>query len=97
MANEYFTSVQALAHQLLSYAIRDALDAGQLVPCQDNPAEWDDPGSAPTICAGCPVLSQCALYADTGAVQHGIIAGRRIYSRRRRRVNAATADMREVA
>ncbi len=94
MAIEYFTSVQALAHQLLSSAIRDALDAGLLVPCQDNPAEWDDPASAPTICAGCPVLGQCARYADTGAVTHGVIAGRRIVRRPRRRVSA---PLREVA
>jgi hypothetical protein len=78
MAIQYFTSVQALAHQVLSYAIRDALDAGHSVPCQDNPAEWDDPASAPTICNGCPVMGPCARYADTGAVKHGVIAGRRI-------------------
>ena len=94
MAIEYFTSVQALTHQLLSFAIRDALDGGRSVPCQDNPAEWDDPASAPTICAGCPVLEQCARYADTGAVTHGVIAGRRIIRRRRRRVSA---PLREVA
>lgn len=94
MAIEYFTSVQALTHQLLSHAIRDALDGGLLVPCQDNPAEWDDPSSDPGICEGCPVLGQCARYADTGAVTHGVIAGRRIVRRRRRRV---AAPLREVA
>jgi len=93
MATAYFTSDQALAHQLLSYAIRDALDAGQLVPCQDNPAEWDDPGSDPGICAGCPVLGRCARYADTGAVKHGVIAGRRIYRRPRRVTHTALQDV----
>ena len=93
MAIHYFTSVQAFAHQLLSCAIRDALDAGQSVPCQDNPAEWDDPASAPTICAGCPVMGQCARYADTGAVKHGVIAGRRLYRRPRRVAPAALQDV----
>ena len=93
MAIQYFTSVQALTHQLLSYAIRDALDAGQLVPCQDNPAEWDDPSSDPGICAGCPVMGQCARYADTGAVKHGVIAGRRIYRRPRRVAPAVLQDV----
>ena len=43
MAIQYFTSVQALAHQLLSYAIRDALDAGQgTVPLTVFPAQRAD-------------------------------------------------------
>lgn len=94
MAIQYFTSVQALAHQLLTYAIREALDSGQRVPCQQDPTEWDDSTSDPLICAGCPVIQQCAGYADTGAVEHGVIAGRRIRHRPRR---TTTLAMREVA
>ena len=94
MAIQYFTAVQAFAHQLLTHAIREALDSGRSVPCQDSPLEWDDSSSDPAICAGCPVLRQCARYADTGAVEHGVIAGRRIHRRPRR---VAAAAMREVA
>ena len=94
MAIQYFTSVQALAHQLLTHAIREALDSGQHVPCQDDPTEWDDPNSDPGICAGCPVMGQCARYADTGAVKHGVIAGRRIHRRPHR---VPVAALREVA
>ena len=93
MAIQYFTSVQALAHQLLSYAIRDALDAGQSVPCQDESGRVGRPSSDPAICAGCPVMGQCARYADTGAVKHGVIAGRRIYRRPRRVAPAALQDV----
>ncbi|PZQ65834.1 MAG: transcriptional regulator, partial [Cutibacterium acnes] len=30
----------------------------------------------PAACDGCPVFELCAVYAATGAVRHGIIAGR---------------------
>ena len=80
MAVQYFTPLQALAHAVLSCAIRDAVDTGQQVPCLDNPARWDV-AKDPSICAGCPVMRQCTAYADTGAVEHGIIAGRRIRRR----------------
>lgn len=81
MAVQYFTPLQALAHAVLSCAIRDAVDTGQQVPCLGNPIRWDVATDA-SICTGCPVMRQCAAYADTGAVEHGVIAGRRIPSRR---------------
>jgi hypothetical protein len=83
VAVQYFTSLQAFAHQLLTHAIREALDSGRSVPCQSNPAKWDDSSNDPAICHGCPVLRLCSAYADTGAVEHGVIAGRRIHSRPR--------------
>ena len=84
MAIQYFTAVQAFAHQLLTHAIREALDSGQRVPCQVSPTQWDDSTSDPAICEGCPVMRQCARYADTGAVEHGVIAGRRIHHQPRK-------------
>ena len=83
MAVKYFTPPQAVAHLVLTHAIRSALDTGQRVPCQANPDPWDDPNGSPALCNGCPVIRQCSAYADTGAVEHGVIAGRRIPSRRR--------------
>lgn len=81
MAVQYFTPLQALAHAILSCAIRDAVDTGHQVPCLDDPARWDV-ATDPSICAGCPVMRQCEDYAATGAVEHGIIAGLRIRRRR---------------
>ena len=79
-----FTPPQALAHQRLSRAIGTALDAGERVPCVEDPTAWDELTS-PWFCLRCPVLSTCTAYADTGAVQHGILAGRRMTTRPRQR------------
>ncbi len=38
-------------------------------------------------------MGQCARYADTGAVKHGVIAGRRIYRRPRRVAPTALQDV----
>lgn len=75
---------QALAHLILSEAIQEAGDRGLRVPCQRDPARWDDPHGSPQWCDGCPVISSCAAYADTGAVEHGIMAGRRLTPNRAR-------------
>lgn len=85
------TGQQALAHAILSEAIQEAVDGGLGVPCQRDPARWDDPYGSPRWCDGCPVLSSCAAYADTGAVEHGIMAGRRLTTSRTR-VRARTAS-----
>lgn len=77
-----FTPPQALAHQRLSRAISTALGAGERVPCVEDPTAWDELTSA-WFCIRCPVLSSCSAYADTGAVEHGILAGRRMTPRRR--------------
>jgi len=92
VAIQYFTPVQAFAHQVLTHAIREALDSGQRVPCQVNPTPWDDSTNDPAICEGCPVMRQCAGYADTGAVEHGVIAGRRMQRRSRKSAVPATQE-----
>ena len=84
MAVQYFTPEQAFAHLVLTHAIRVAVDTGLKVPCQSDPDPWDDPNGSPSLCNGCPVLGRCSAYADTGAVEHGVLAGR-IMSRPRRR------------
>ena len=73
----HFTPPQALAHQRLTRAIGNALGEGERVPCVEDPTAWDELTSA-WFCIRCPVLSSCAAYADTGAVEHGILAGRRM-------------------
>lgn len=83
MAIRLLTPDQAVAQVVLTCAIRVALDSGRRVPCQQEPATWwDDPYGLPSLCDGCPVLRQCEAYADTGAVEHGVIAGRRLADRR---------------
>ncbi len=84
MAVQYFTPEQAYAHLVLTHAIRAAVDTGLRVPCQTNPDPWDNPNGSPSLCAGCPVLRQCAAYADTGAIEHGVIAGRVMSTQRKR-------------
>lgn len=81
MAVPYFTPVQAATHRVLAYAIANARDHGLDVPCLADPVTWDQAATDPQVCAGCPVLRQCAIYANTGAVEHGIIAGRRAQPR----------------
>ncbi|MES6240805.1 transcriptional regulator, partial [Cutibacterium acnes] len=44
--------------------------------CTDDPPSWDKESMNPAACDGCPVFELCAVYAATGAVRHGIIAGR---------------------
>lgn len=85
------TEEQAVAQIRLARAIGVAVDGGLPVPCQSDPELWDDPTGSPTYCDGCEVLAFCRTYADTGAVQHGIMAGRRLsaVSRRGRRGLAA--------
>ena len=97
MAVQYFTPVQALAHRILTHAIRRALDQGETVPCQSNPAPWDDAQAQPSLCDGCPVIAQCSRYADTGAVEHGVIAGRKMPPRRRRSTRQTVASAKGVA
>jgi hypothetical protein len=92
VAVQYFTPLQAFTHQLLTHAIREALDSGRGVPCQSNPAQWDDSNNDPAICDGCPVIRLCSAYADTGAVEHGVIAGRRILGRPRKCVVPAPQE-----
>lgn len=77
-----FTPTQALAHQRLSRAISTALHVGDRVPCVEDPTAWDELTSA-WYCLRCPVLDSCSTYADTGAVEHGILAGRRMSPKRR--------------
>ena len=84
MAVPYFTPLQAVTHRLLTYAIADARDEGLAVPCVTDPATWDRANTDPSLCAGCPVMRQCETYANTGAVEHGVIAGRRVHPRTRR-------------
>lgn len=85
MVIQLLTPDQAAAQVVLTCAIRAALDGGRRVPCQQGPATWwDDPYGPPSLCDGCPVLRQCGAYADTGAVEHGVIAGRRLAERRPR-------------
>jgi hypothetical protein len=78
------TGQQALAQAGLSEAIRQAVDTGLQVPCQSDPSRWDDPSGPLTLCDGCPVLDSCAAYADTGAVEHGVMAGRHLTPSRAR-------------
>lgn len=73
----HLTPPQALAHERLTRAISNALGEGQRVPCVEDPTAWDELTSA-WFCIRCPVLSSCSAYADTGAVEHGILAGRRM-------------------
>ena len=75
---------QALAHATVNEAIREAVDSGLQVPCQSDPSRWDDPYGPLTLCDGCPVLDSCAAYADTGAVKHGVMAGRHLTPSRAR-------------
>ena len=83
MANPNFTPPQALAHERLTRAIGNALGAGERVPCVEDPTAWDELTSA-WFCLRCPVLTTCSAYADTGAVEHGILAGRRMTPNQRR-------------
>lgn len=80
------TDTQARALVTLAQTIRDAVDDGQQVPCVTNPRDWDEPLSPPSLCDPCPleVLNACKAYADTGAVKHGIVAGRRMAPSRSR-------------
>lgn len=75
---------QETAQIRLFHAIRRAVDAGLTVPCQADPERFDDPCGSPAWCNGCPVFKICGAYADTGAVQHGILAGRQLTPNRRR-------------
>lgn len=87
------TGQQALAHAALSEAIQEAGESGLRVPCQRDPSRWDDPYGSPALCDGCPVLDSCAAYADTGAVEHGVMAGRHLTpSRTRGRTHAAAGQ-----
>jgi hypothetical protein len=85
------TSQQALAHAILNKAIRKAVDGGQRVPCLSDPSRWDDPYGPLALCDGCPVLTSCAAYADTGAVEHGVMAGRHLTPSRSRGRTAPAA------
>lgn len=73
----FLTADQARAKTVLDDRIDRALGLGLVVPCIGDYDRFDhqtcDPAAA---CAGCPVLGSCRRYADTGAVRHGIIAGR---------------------
>lgn len=93
MASEWkLTGQQALAQATLNGAIREAVDSGLRVPCQTKPSRWDDPYGSPTLCAGCPVLDSCAAYADTGAVEHGVMAGRHLTPSRGRGARSAAGQ-----
>ena len=85
------TGQQALAHAILNAAIREAVDSGLRVPCQSDPSRWDDPYGSLALCEGCPVLRSCAAYADTGAVEHGVMAGRHLTPSRARGRTAVAA------
>lgn len=70
------TRDQVRAQMRLFTAISTAQQNGLDVPCTDDPAAWDKESTDPAACDGCPVIDLCAAYAATGAVRHGIIAGR---------------------
>lgn len=78
LANETLTEEQIGAQIALYRAINDTVDAGLTVPCTDDIVAWDDATSSPDLCTGCPVLEVCTTYAQSGAVRHGIVAGRRM-------------------
>lgn len=74
---EGLTPAQARAQIRLGIRIRRALDGGHSVPCVGHYDRFDhEAGDPAQACAGCPVISACRAYADTGAVTYGIIAGR---------------------
>ena len=70
------TPDQVRAQLRLFTAISAAQQDGLAVPCTDDPPSWDKESMDPAACDGCPVFELCAVYAATGAVRHGIIAGR---------------------
>ncbi|BDE68783.1 hypothetical protein TPCU411_p230 (plasmid) [Cutibacterium acnes] len=70
------TPDQVRAQLRLFTAIATAQQDGLAVPCTDDPPSWDKESMNPAACDGCPVFELCAVYAATGAVRHGIIAGR---------------------
>lgn len=73
-----WTAVQERALLSLSFAIGDAKSRGRVVPCDLDPASWDQV-ARPDDCTGCPVLSQCRTYLHTGAVTYPtVLAGRRV-------------------
>lgn len=71
-----FTTPQLNTYLLLADAITRARARGQVVACVDEPAVWDDDHTPVSLCRWCPVLDECRDYAATGAVRHGILAGR---------------------
>lgn len=73
-----WTAAQERALLSLSFAIGDAKSHGWVVPCDLDPASWDE-AARPDDCTGCPVLTQCSTYLRTGAVTYPtVLAGRRV-------------------
>ena len=70
------TREQVRAQLRLFTAIATAQQDGLAVPCTADPSSWDTESMDPAACHGCPVFELCTVYAATGAVRHGIIAGR---------------------
>lgn len=84
-----FTARQERAHRSLRHAIADHLDNGGTIECIDDYAAFEHPKADPDLCYGCPVLELCGRYADTGAVEHGIIAGERMTPTKARQLRHA--------
>ena len=73
------TREQVRAQLQLFTAISAVQQDGLVVPCTDDPPSWDKESMNPAACNGCPVFKLCTVYAATGAVRHGIIAGHHAY------------------
>lgn len=75
--NYLLSPAQARAKTRLDVRISDALAQGLEVPCVGQYEKFDQADQdAAQECLGCPVLAVCRIYAETGAVRHGIIGGR---------------------
>lgn len=87
--HDTLTGDQARAQLALTTRINTALAVGLEVPCVGDWQHFDEETLDPALaCAGCPVMTACRRYADTGAVRSGIIAGR---------LAGAVADSRDAA
>ena len=88
---------QARAHRQFITEVLVAVDAGQRVPCVEDPAGgWTSDEAAAqrraaALCAVCPLLAQCREYVETYEEEGGVWAGEVRITEVRRRQQATAA------
>lgn len=75
------TVAQMMARRRFDHQVLRAVEAGQVLPCPQEPDRWDanDAESAAAVeqeCRQCPVFEACAMLAIAGGFTWGILAGR---------------------
>lgn len=73
----------------VSEAWMDAANCATTDPAIFHPEKGASPEPAKSVCASCPVIAQCQIFADRQPEPYGVLAGQAAWERRKARRRAA--------